>query len=339
MIAELHNNQRVHKTALHVAGDAPIVRKLNMILPDKISANIANDLASSASSYFKMGISAFFESRKDTWTNFQPAIGNLSISVELLLKSIVASRSFSLLFVGLPDELNLYLNYPNSVAKSFSIDKYLGDLNSFNYKTVEIDKSIALFYLMFPEGKTRFRKFLSNISRLRNQSVHGAIPDFRKYELERLAYLSINLFLFVEEKKVHNRFYFNTDEKINKFVKHYEDEKVTKVKKAVEAAQERFKSGSVKRETIGLDEWSALVVECPICGSDGICEGETEHEFDSGELYLTFLADSFNCDACELILEDYDELVLAGMKTDYERDEDRNKWIYENDGDPNHPYY
>ncbi len=308
---------------------------------EAFSKKISSELAASAGSYYRIGIDAFFKSRKNTWSDFQPAIGNLAISVELLLKSIVAKRAISMLYVGLPDELNLFLSHPEASSATFNFDRYASDLAEFHFKAIEFDKAISLFYLISPEGKERFRKFLSNLSKLRNQSVHGTISDIRKYELDRLAYLSANLFLYVNETKLLDHFYFAADKNTSNFLKSYTDDQIAKVKKNVEAAQNRVKKENIERESLWDDEWDFLVLQCPVCGGDGICEGETQHEFDEGELRLTFYADNFSCNSCGLVLDDYDELVLAGMETFYERDSDsdKEKWLLENDGDPSHPYY
>ena len=47
---------------------------------------------------------------------------------------------------------------------------------------------------------------------------------------------------------------------------------------------------------------------------------------DSEEKVLGFFADRFRCDVCQLKLDDYDELRLAGITTIYERDDDPVKY-------------
>lgn len=307
----------------------------------QISQSISADLSKSARSYYSLGIEAFFRSQKNTWSDFQVAIGNLSISVELLLKAVVAQKAIGMLYTNLPDELALYLAYPNSLPKSFNIEKYEDDLKGFHYKAIEFDKAVAYFYLFSPEGKQRYKSFLSQLSRLRNQSVHGSIPGFKKYELNRLVFLSTNLFQHVKDSNLPKYYYFNIDDKTQKFLDGYKDEQVAKVKKAVEEAQKRVKDGNVDKQYISVDDWESYIITCPICGSDTICNGETEADFDQGELYLTFNTDEFECESCGLHLEGYDELALANIDAWYDRDSESEKerWLYEHDGDPCHPYY
>lgn len=306
----------------------------------QISESIASGLASSARAYYSIGIQAFHSNRRESWKDFQPAIGNLAIAIELLLKSIVARKCIQFLYTNLPDELSLYLANPTALGKHFNLDRYAGDLTGFNYKAIEFDKAISMFYMLTDDGKERFRAFLSHLSKLRNQSVHGSVPYFKQYELDRLAYLSNKIFSYVADSKTHKYFWFKTDEPTEKFINGYADEMIAKVKKAVEAAEKVVKEGKAERAAISIDDWQTLVIECPICGSDAVCEGETEHEFQEDELYLTFFPEYYICESCGLKLENYEELILAGLEPSYERDSsaDKERWFYENDGDPNHPY-
>jgi len=73
--------------------------------------------------------------------------------------------------------------------------------------------------------------------------------------------------------------------------------------------------------------------QCPICENTATYYGEIEETQDSDGLHLTFLSESFSCEACGLELEDYEELELAGMETSIDRDYDVDQWAEE------HGYY
>lgn len=307
----------------------------------QISHDIASDLAKTALSYYKIGRGVFFETRRNAWSEFQPAIGNLAIAVELLLKAIVAEKALGSLFTNLPDELSIYLINNEALPKTFKIDKYLGDLQGFSFKSIEFDQAVGRLYVFYPETKNRFKLFFANLAKIRNQSVHGTIPGFKRYELDRLMYLSTQIFQFVSENNSIKYFQFKLDADTKRFVDGYRANEIDKVKKAIESAQQMVKNGTANREYLSVDDWGQFVVKCPVCGSDAVCFGETEHEIDQDGVYLTFNADGFECDACGLALDDYDEMQLAGLDTSYARDSsyDIDRWFRENDGDPSHPYY
>lgn len=73
------------------------------------------------------------------------------------------------------------------------------------------------------------------------------------------------------------------------------------------------------------DHWEHKVITCPICSSDAILSGETDVVHWNPDQYreipphsLGFFPDSFQCDECGLTLDDYDELNLAGISTDFD---------------------
>ena len=180
---------------------------------NNLTQEVAGDLRSSARSYYKIGIEIFHESRMRSWVDFQPALGNLSISIELLLKSIVAKKAIRMLYSNIPDEAQLLLCYPEALTAEHNSKAYLGDMKSFSYKAIELDKAISLFYLFFPDLKQEYRQFFSTLSPIRNISVHSSVPDFQRYELERMAYFATKLFLKVSELKIFKYFSFEADDK------------------------------------------------------------------------------------------------------------------------------
>ena len=299
---------------------------------ESLIQEISNDLQSCAVSYYNIGIERFHESRSKTWIDFQPAIGNLAISVELLLKSIVAKKAICHLYSNIPEEAKLLLSYPECLPKDHNPRVYIGDLKGFVYKTIEIDKCISLFKLFFVDVKHEYKQFFASLSVIRNISVHASIPGFQRYELERLAYFSTKLFLFVAEAKIHKYFFFKTDKNTDNFLKYYEDEKV---KYAIEQAKEKVKSGKIDEVFIYDDDWDSMITTCPVCENEALLFGETEEQKDYDGINLVFHCDSFECRTCGLELDDFDELDLAGIETTQDRDSDLERWIDENID----PYY
>ncbi|WP_309045928.1 hypothetical protein [Marinobacter sediminicola] len=297
---------------------------------EKLRDQISLDLRSSARSYYEIGIDAFHKSRMKSWVDFQPAIGNLCVSVELLLKSVTAQKALYMLYTGLPDEAKLLLCYPESLSKDHNSVSYISDLKYFSYKTIELEKAASLFFHFYPEIKQEYKGFFFSLSSIRNVSVHASVPDFQRYELESIAYHSTRLFQKISELSVFKYFSFTPDNKTENFLLYYEGEKVKKVKDALDSARKLVKSGKLGESFSYSDDWTLMIQECPICGENGVYSGETEESSDGTCVSLSFLCESFECDACGLRLEDFEELELAGMETSIDRDNDVEQWCREN---------
>lgn len=302
---------------------------LYQIHVDNLRDQVSRDLRSSARSYYTIGIDVFHESRMRSWIDFQPAIGNLAISVELLLKAVIAKKTIKMLYSNLPDEAQLLLCYPESLSKEHNSTSYLNDLKNFSFKAIEIDKAISLFYHFYPEVKKEYKQFFSSLSAVRNISVHASVPDFQKYELERVAYFSTKLFSTISNLKIFKEFSLQIDRKTENFLKYYEDEKVKKVKVALDRARDVVKRGKVAEPIYYSEDWEMMHHTCPICDNTGVYSGETEDSSDEDGITLTFQCVSFSCEACGLELEDYEELELAGMETAIDRDGDVEQWAHD----------
>ena len=296
---------------------------------EKIKEHISRDLRSSAISYYKIGIDSFHESRRKNWVDFQPALGNLCISVELMMKAVVAEKALALLYTGLPDEALLLLCYPDSLTKEHNSLSYLNDLKYFVFKSIETDKAISLFYHFYPDLKQEYKGFFLSISGIRNISVHASVPDFQRYDLESIAYHSTKLYAKLSEMKVFKYLPYRVEKNTESFLKYYEDEKVKKVKNALDTARKKVKSGKLDICTQYYHDWEYMSQECPICGNSGVLIGETEESSDEDGISLTFECGGFECEACGLELEDYDELTLAGMDTYVDRSDDVDRWCEE----------
>lgn len=290
---------------------------------------VIEDLRSCAESYYDIGINIFHESRLKGWVDFQPAIGNLSIGVEIFLKAIIAQKSISLLYSNLPDEAILLLCYPESLTNSHNSKGYINDIKNFSYKTIELDKAISLFYHYFPSYKQEYKQFLSSLSVIRNMSVHASVPDFQRYELDRIACFSTKLFTLVYDQKVFKYYRFKQLEKTERFIQTYKDDKVKKVKDAISKARQNVKNGNLKGTGFFPDDWKSMPGPCPICGDYATYYGETEDMIDYDSLHLSFLSESLSCKSCGLELEDFEELELAGVETSFGRSDDIEKWGYE----------
>jgi hypothetical protein len=301
-----------------------------------LQTEISRSLLTAATAYYQTGIKRFHELR---WNKlgYQPAVGNLTISVELLLKAILAKQALRHLYTDLPSEAQLMLTYPESLPDTFTARQYANELRSFSRGTVDLNQAISYFYQFFPDKKQEYKPYLSLIATVRNVSVHGALPSFQRYDLERVAYMSTRLFAFVSEKNLFDGFYVWLEKETQEFLKNYQEERIKRVKDAIEAAKARSKTIEHYGSYISQPtEWECYVIKCPVCGSDAVGYGDTADGTDEDGPALWFLANSFSCEECGLGLNDTEELVLAGIDIVYDRTAEFSKWPHDmewEDGD------
>jgi len=300
-----------------------------------VQRELTRNLLWAAAGYARSGMALMLNST-DLGRNAQAAIGNLAIAAELLLKAFIAKQNLMLLFKGLPLELRCALAAPEAMPESFRPLPYEIDLKASTYKSLELDEAINAFCVFFPEFKQRFGSHLRFLARHRNTCVHAVHPDCREYEVERTAFLFLSLAKHIEEVDKKLLRYMNWGEKDENeaFLSRFDEARLNRVHKKVEEAREKAK-GLREKVSLEPEEWDWYPLQCPVCGSDGFVTGETQAELDydedeTGGLYLTFLAETFQCEQCGLKLEDYDEMQIAGVDPDdIDRSDETDKWAEE----------
>jgi hypothetical protein len=68
-----------------------------------------------------------------------------------------------------------------------------------------------------------------------------------------------------------------------------------------------------------------------VCGSDGILSGETTAKPDYDEdgpcgIILSFTGETFECEHCGLVLDDYEEMGIAGIDPEVDRSDESDQW-------------
>lgn len=296
---------------------------------EKLQDEVSQQLELAAVAYLETGLSLFHVGRKSASTSYQPAVGNLCIAVELLLKTLIARKAFRFLYADLPVEAQVYLSYPETVPDAAAFRRYAIDLKGFKYKAPELDACISLFYTFFPTDKQEFRPNLSLLSQVRNRSVHAALPTFQAYDLHRVGYTALKLIQHFEKHAILSKRAYSLTQRDTEFLDEFDAGRVERVKKAVEAAKEQSKK---LEHAAGFylddDSWEVFLTQCPVCNSDGFLYGSTELQVASADdLSLEFEADSFECEECGLRLDDIQELKLAGMDATYDRSDALDKWM------------
>ena len=298
-----------------------------------IQDKIHREIAKSGFGYLKAGLELLHKGRKSGSDVIEPAVGNLAIAIELMIKSFLAKNNLVLLFKDLPLELKILFICPENIpADSLNLRHIETELCSFKYNTFELDELIASFFVLFPEHKQALKPYFRLLSRCRNASIHLSMPSFQRYELERTAYLALRIFQILTEKNLLPRYYCHLTKEDTQFLSEYSEERVERVRKKIEEAREKAKKIEVKDVQFLVEGWDVYGTKCPVCGCGGRLTGDTQVEVDVDEdgipnPYLVFLADTFECGGCDVSLDDVEELQLAGMDISYQReDKDMDKW-------------
>jgi hypothetical protein len=305
----------------------------------KVQKEIVENLIYASVGYGSAGLSLYHNKDKP-FSSIQAAIGNLAIATELLLKGYLANKHLLLILREVPLELKAALCAPEALPSSFRKAPFEIELRSGSFRAIGFKDVIILFGVFQPELKKRLSSHLNFLYSNRNVCVHSTLPDFRQYELERSVFLYLTLFDHIKKQgdDFFKNFSIGNIKENEEFLKKFNEDRLNRVHTAMDNAKEKAKKIE-KKTSIKVDDWDLFVIECPVCGSDAVLEGETEEESDygSGEdfpsVYLTFFGYSFNCNECGLKLEDYDELKIAGIDPDIDRTEEVDKWMEDHWGD------
>jgi len=293
-----------------------------------LQSEIQRNLSASAAAYFRIGIGEYLNTERKTWENYQAAVGNLAISIELMLKAFVAHKCFRKLYVSLPDELDIFLSDTSQAPKSIVFCPFENALRTFEFKTIDLDRAIALYGIYFPKEKSELHSYFAFLSATRNVSVHAALPDFQRFDLARVSYLAIKLMQHLAKEGVifepsHLR------PQTNQILKQFDRERIERVTVVIKRARENAKrlTGTKSSIIVDPDDFRCLAIPCPICGSDVYVSGETENDTRSeDEPSLTFHPDSFACEECGLEIPDARDFGLVGLDEVYDRSDRFNEW-------------
>ena len=154
-----------------------------------------SQLLKAAMDYLYTGIDLFKKHQSSSvLSGYQAAIGNLSLSIELMLKTFIAGKHLTLLYKNLPLELRAFLNCEDRLPESFQKQPFEIDIRSSTYTTIELDECISLFYIFFPDERPRLQPHLRFVSKVRNLCVHSFLPVYYRFELERVAFTALNIY-------------------------------------------------------------------------------------------------------------------------------------------------
>lgn len=302
-----------------------------------ICLDIQRGLAKSAVDYANLGLQKFHAIWCPSAADDQVIIGSLAISVEFMIKTLLAKYDICLLYVDIPLELKLALHIPEKMPEKFPWKFYETQLKSANYKTIGLPECITYFGVLFPEQKQKLGSHLRFLERTRNLALHSTLPAFRQYELHRTVYLTLCVFdtLSKREPGLFHSYKLTDEDKNKSFLSSFDDSRVDRVHKDIESARIRANRLSGEEAMISVDEWNVMTTECPVCGNDALLFGDTQGDWQcdqeglNEELCLTFFANSLECEHCGLKLEDYKELELGGIDPVKDRSGLAERWMQE----------
>lgn len=282
----------------------------------RIAIEITRLISNAAINYLRIATKDFYGFKsKDLYG--QSIIGNMSISIELMIKAWLGTISLMYLFKDLPLELSAIIINSKLAPKSFRLKPYEVDLLSAKYKMPELDECISYFKIHFPKEYEVLSSHLKFLSQSRNRSVHSFLPETRLYEVERVVYLGLNIYLAFSKKGVFQYARYELTENDKAFMKQFDDKRIIKVQTAIKNATDRAKE--LKSQTIiSVSGEGISTMRCPICQSDAVISGNQSEDYQDGVLFKCLDVDTFECDACGLKLDDFTELELAGIDTYHE---------------------
>lgn len=297
----------------------------------ELERGIWQSLSRGALNYFSLGSEAFLSIRNRNWQSHQAALGNMAISIELMLKAVIAKACPRKVFSGLPDAVDIFLSCKGDIPKSIRIKAFQNDILEFQYKTIELGNAISTFGILYPDESRQFKPYLSHLARIRNSAVHAGINQVRRFDLFRVAYLLYRIYGFCLENKLLADYPCKLTADELKFLEDFDHERIDRINKCFEAAKTKAKSlsseVSILKDHHDFDSW---VVECPVCKNDVYLVGSTEMDYDTdssnNERFLTFFPDELLCEECGLELLDYRDFELVGQDWAFDRTDDIEYW-------------
>lgn len=277
------------------------------------------DLHSAALGFLEEGLRLLHQERGGGLRQ-QVAVGVLGVATELFLKAFIARQHITLVFKGLPSELQAALLAPATVPRTIWYP-HLVRFRAGEFELIEFGKAIDLFFYFRPERREELKVHLDAVSRARNLSLHSLLPERLAYELNRAGYVAIEIGKMMLAPEAFT-------EQDEQFLSNFRAERTLKVSKAVSEATKKAKTVAGPFPPLVTSGWSEFAQACPICGAPALLRGESRLEGvkgkdgDISDTVLMFYATGIECSHCGLRLDDGEELREAGIEADIDRDDE-----------------
>jgi len=288
----------------------------------KLQNEYQRQLREASIDYLRAGLDLFHKYRRKAsidysppvvlsseYNNPQAALGNLGISVELMLKAIIVGKHLLLLFKDFPADLlklRVSLISPDDLPTDFEwrfVDIELRSVDS-KIKTINFGECISIFCILFPNSRQLLESHLNFLSLFRNASVHSVLPNLNRSEVERAAYVAIHVHEVLTNTLDTSGLgflsytgYVLSDED-KEFIATFQGERLNRVKGKIDEAKKAAMKLAGQRVTRVADDWEHYVIRCCICDNDIVLEGYTEareiwYGEDDYEMELGFFPSSY----------------------------------------------
>ncbi|MCC6962907.1 MAG: hypothetical protein IT585_06615 [candidate division Zixibacteria bacterium] len=306
--------------------------KLRTIV-ERLVAVYSSRLADVALDFLAIGMKMFAERRASQASHYQVALGNLAIAVELMLKSYLSRKNFLSIFEGGSTEFRFMFSTPVELPADFNWRTHWETLRSNAIPTIGMDKAISAFYVFRPDLKPSLSPHARFLSTVRNASVHAILPSFQRYDLERTAFLALSFLRDMAGVQELELAWTRAPKEYAAILTEFESTRVEKVRKRIEAARTKCSRGLNLGSTEIPEGWEFYTTHCPVCANFALVQGYTQLDAVPGTdltgAKLNFRAGLLFCGACELKLDDSEELRLAGASPIIDRTSDLGHWLWE----------
>jgi hypothetical protein len=139
----------------------------------ELQRHVHAQLESAAFGYLDLGLGVY-ERHSELYPPYaQLVIGNLGIAIELMLKSLVALQSLSLVFRHLPAELRALFACPDMLPEAPRWRVFDVEIRSGKPETIEFNEAVGQFKLLYPTFYAELSSHLKFISDNRNAAIWG----------------------------------------------------------------------------------------------------------------------------------------------------------------------
>lgn len=248
---------------------------------------------------------------KGAWV--QPALGNMTIGIELICKSYLAAANPLLIFNKVDAKIAWAVHKPGFRLDKTPYERIHTLMEAGGTKTIGLPACIELLQARFPSKIHSLGEWGRRLAGWRAICVHFVLPDLETKAVQRVAFAALSIAQLINKESRDSLRKFELTNEDTGFLNRFNKQKAKDLDARVAAAKKKVKSME-GRVIIGLFAQDAQELTCEICGNDGIAYGQRSVEDGEEMLYLT----EFKCDECGIALFDADEMQQCGFETVHE---------------------
>ncbi|MCX6832528.1 MAG: hypothetical protein NT028_10450 [candidate division Zixibacteria bacterium] len=281
--------------------------------------------------FIRTGLDLFHLSRDPECGSHQVIMGNITIGIELLMKGFLARQNLLLVLENPSPETLAALAGGETISLNFNWRRFEMEFLTGRLKLLDFERTTKSFCLFYPEIRGYLERHAKRITVLRNLCVHSVMPFYDKYETEIASFVAITLVRTLKSSRS-LVFPFVESSADQEFMKEFQETRLTRVREAFDEAKKRAHRPETVQISQGECDWERFPELCPVCDLPAWLIGVTEfaaYEDEDGitQPGLDFVARSFECQHCGLVLPDPVLLRLGGFLDHFDRSQDVDKWL------------